>query len=61
MPAFAPVSTADPDQLFTLTINLMWQLHDDADGQGVPWAREDLLIAIGELELGPMAAPRAHS
>jgi hypothetical protein len=31
----------------------MWQLHADAPDQDVPWAADDLLVAICELELGP--------
>jgi hypothetical protein len=36
-----------------MTICLMWRLHDEAAIHGVPWAGEDLVVAIGELELGP--------
>lgn len=53
MASFAPIPTTVPDQLFTVTVNLMWQLYYDADGQRVPWARDDLLVAMAELELGP--------
>lgn len=41
------------DELFTITVSLMWRLHDEAASQGVPWAQPDLVVAIGELELGP--------
>ena len=46
------VPCSDPDQLFTATINLMWQLHGAAHDQGVPWAADDLLVAICELDQG---------
>ncbi len=48
-----PGQAVRSDQLFTVTINLMWQLYYEADSQGVPWASGDLLVAMGELELGP--------
>jgi hypothetical protein len=41
------------DALFTVTINLMWQLHYDAAEQGVQWLEVDLVAAIGELDAGP--------
>ena len=53
MPKLMPFRTTNPDLLFTLTINLMWQLFYEADDHDVPWLQLDLLVAIGELECGP--------
>jgi hypothetical protein len=41
------------DALFTLTVNLLWQLHYAAAEQGVGFLEIDLVTAIMELELGP--------
>jgi hypothetical protein len=41
------------DALFTLTVNLLWQLHYAAADQRVGWLQVDLVGAIMELEFGP--------
>src|SRR4051794_23486322 len=46
-------SDLEVDALFTLTVNLMWQLHYAAADQGVGFLEIDLVTAIMELELGP--------
>jgi len=46
-------SPTDPDELFTAVVNLVWQLHYMAGQPGLGWAAEDLLVAAGELSLGP--------
>jgi len=45
-----PTEWTDPDQLFTATINLMWQLHYAAVEHGLQWAADDLLVALSDLE-----------
>ena len=42
-----------PDAVYTLTVNLMWQLYYEAADQGVGWLEADLLTAISELDCGP--------
>ena len=46
---FIPVLRVDPNRLFTVTVNLMWQLYYEADDQGVPWAREDGVALVATL------------
>ena len=53
MPELVPFRTTDPDHLFTLTINLMWQLLYSAEEQDAAWASQDLLVAIDALDCGP--------
>src|SRR4051812_37635523 len=48
-----PVESTDPDQLFTATINLMWQLHYAALEHRLQWAADDLLVALSDLGVGP--------
>lgn len=47
------VPSSGRDELFSATIELMWDLHDTASEKDVSWAEGDLLAAINELELGP--------
>ena len=47
------VTSRGRDELFSVTIALMWDLHEAARDQGVAWVEVDLLAAINELELGP--------
>jgi hypothetical protein len=60
MPDLVPFQTTDPDQLFTLTINLVWQLLYSAEDADVAWVRPDLLVAIDALECGPWRTSNPH-
>jgi hypothetical protein len=53
MTKHARLRTADANQLFTVTVNLMWQLYYDAADHDLPWLESVLLVAIGELRCGP--------
>ena len=43
----------DPDHVFSRVIEIMWWLYATADEQGEAEVRDDLLVAINELEAGP--------
>ena len=51
-PALVPYRPTDPDQLFTLPINLVWQLRYSAEEEDVARVWQVPLVAIGASSAG---------